>query len=137
MKKYIIVLSIFCIGIGCGGSNNEPDAGTKVAEEKKEARVEEAKEQSEAVNPDYQKGLELVAQSDCLTCHKIEETLTGPAYRAVAERYEATEQVIDTLSDKIIKGGAGKWGPVPMSAHPQISKEDATTMVKYILSLKK
>jgi cytochrome c len=44
--------------------------------------------------------------------------------------------VLDTLSDKIIKGGGGRWGAVPMTPHPQVSKEDATTMVKYVLSLK-
>ena len=41
------------------------------------------------------------------------------------------------LAGKIINGGQGNWGEVPMSAHPQISQADAEEMVKYILTIKK
>jgi cytochrome c len=43
---------------------------------------------------------------------------------------------IQLLADKIINGGSGVWGEVPMQAHSQMSKEDATEMVNFILSLK-
>ncbi len=88
-------------------------------------------------NPDYAKGLALVGQSDCLTCHKISDKLIGPSYKDVAAKYEATEENMAMLAGKIIKGGKGVWGEIPMTPHPQISEADAKQMVKYIMLLKK
>lgn len=87
-------------------------------------------------NPDYKKGLALVATNDCLTCHKIDEKLTGPAYRDVANKYENTPENVTKLADKIIKGGSGNWGTVPMTPHPSVTEADAQQMVKYILLLR-
>ncbi len=90
-----------------------------------------------SANPDYQKGLELVAKSDCLTCHKINEQSTGPAYSEVAAKYAgAADTTITRIAAKIISGGAGNWGAVPMTPHPQVSQTDAEQMMKYILLLK-
>jgi len=61
----------------------------------------------------------------------------GPAYQDVANKYTASPAVIDTLANKVIKGGSGHWGDVPMSPHPALAMDDAREMVKYILSLKK
>lgn len=83
-----------------------------------------------------EKGSELIAKSDCLTCHKVKEKLVGPAYTAVAEKYPLTDANINYLSEKIIKGGSGVWGQIAMTPHPAISKADAADMVRYILSLK-
>lgn len=87
-------------------------------------------------NPDYQKGLELVAKSDCLTCHKADSKLVGPSYKEVANKYESTPENISKLAATIIKGGKGNWGEVPMTPHPTLSQEDAEAMVKYVLLLK-
>lgn len=87
-------------------------------------------------NPDYDAGLNLVAQSDCFTCHKLREPLTGPPYGEIAKKYPATPENISMLADKILKGSTGVWGQIPMIAHPDIKKEDAEKMVKYILLLK-
>jgi len=90
-------------------------------------------------NPDYQKGLALVANPDnnCLTCHKVDEKLTGPSYRDVANKYaNEPETIIPYLAGKIIKGGSGTWGEIPMTPHSGLSQEDAEAMVKYILLLK-
>lgn len=78
----------------------------------------------------------LIQKSDCLACHNVSKKIVGPAYKNVAAKYEVTDTNIETLADKIINGGAGVWGAVPMSPHPGISKADAKEMVKYILSLK-
>jgi cytochrome c len=85
-------------------------------------------------NPDYQKGLTLVAGRDCLSCHAVNEKLLGPSYRSIANKYDSS--AVTTLAQKIIKGGQGVWGQVPMTAHPQVSQADAEQMVKYILLLK-
>ncbi len=127
MKKTLVILSLGCIVIGCGDNK---DAKQEPAQETK------AEAPAPAVDPDIEKGGDLVAKSDCLTCHRVAEKLVGPSYQSVAERYQLTDQVLDTLSDKIIKGGAGRWGAIAMTPHPQVSKEDAKAMVKYVLSLK-
>ena len=105
--------------------------------------AEEKKEEAPAVNditknPDYQKGLELIAKSDCLTCHNVTDKINGPAYQDVATKYaNAGDTIVAHLANKIISGGSGVWGEIPMIPHPAISKEDAESMVKYILLLKK
>ena len=93
---------------------------------------------SENMSPEEEKGLNLVAKNDCLGCHKINEQLQGPAYMQVAQRYkDSPSYIVDTLADKIIRGGSGRWQTaVQMTPHPNLSKDDAQAMVKYILSLK-
>ena len=131
MKKLIVILSFSCLVISCGGSDSN---ATK--EDSKEEAKDVAAEPA-AKSADYQKGLELVAKSDCFTCHDVSQKKVGPAYKDVAAKYQASDEVIETLADKVIKGGAGAWGQIPMTPHAQLSKEDAKTMVKYILELKK
>ncbi|MDB5190994.1 MAG: hypothetical protein JWQ96_557 [Segetibacter sp.] len=89
-----------------------------------------------AKDPDVERGLQLVANSDCLSCHKISEPMTGPSYKAIANKYQDNSENISSLVKKIIIGGSGVWGQVMMTPHPQVSKQDAETMVKYIFSLK-
>lgn len=89
-------------------------------------------------HPDYQKGLTLVTKNKCLTCHAIDETITGPPYREVAKKYASyPDTIVSHLAGKIISGGNGVWGEIFMTPHPDVSKEEAETMVKYILLLKK
>lgn len=119
----------------CGGSESGPPAadekGNDAASVKTKAAVEDPSQRAV-----YDKGLALVAKSDCLTCHKVEEQMTGPSYRAIAEKYAgAPNDAISALAGKIIKGGVGNWGNVPMTPHPAISQDDAETMVRYILAL--
>ena len=125
MKQYALILSLSLFFIACGG--NEPSTADK-KEEPKTPPVTE--------NPDYQKGLALIAKSDCFTCHKLREASTGPAYGEVAKKYDNTEANQSMLADKVIKGGQGVWGEIPMAAHPALSKEDAIQMVKYVLLLR-
>ncbi|MCF6141252.1 c-type cytochrome [Flavobacterium sp. K77] len=82
-------------------------------------------------------GEKLIAKSDCVGCHKIDKKLIGPSYLDIAKKYPLNDKNVAYLSGKIIKGGSGVWGAVPMSAHGSIKKEDAKSMAKYILSLKK
>jgi cytochrome c len=90
-----------------------------------------------STNPDYQKGKELIAKNDCLTCHKIDEKLIGPSYREVANKYAGTsDTVVAHLAHKVMKGGTGVWGQVAMAAHPNLSEGDATALVKYIMLMK-
>lgn len=131
MKKYFVAITLMAFAAACS-SNPE-----KKEEKPAEAAASPAPANDMASNPDYEKGLTLVAKSDCLTCHKVSEKLTGPSYKEVAAKYEGTEENITMLANKIIKGGQGVWGAIPMTPHPTISEDDAKQMVKYILLLKK
>jgi cytochrome c len=82
-------------------------------------------------------GLDLVRKSDCITCHRIEGELPGPSFTDIAGKYELNTSNIDKLSKKIISGGNGVWGQIPMTPHPSLPEDDAKAMVKYILLLKK
>jgi len=129
MKKYVLAALTLAVIVACNNSES-PKPATDAPKE--------ASETSISSNPDYKKGLALVAKSDCLTCHKVDEAINGPSYRQVAEKYaDQGSDVIPMLADKIIKGGSGNWGSIPMLPHPSLSKDDAEAMVKYILLLKK
>ena len=88
-----------------------------------------------ATAPEIEDGKALIAKLDCLACHKTDTKLVGPAYTAVAEKYPQNQTSVDTLTKKIIKGGKGVWGPVPMAPHPTVAPADAGKMIKYILTL--
>lgn len=82
-------------------------------------------------------GKNLIEVSDCKACHTMNETIVGPAFTAIAEKYQNKPNEVTRLAGKIITGGAGVWGNEHyMNAHPQLSKEQTMIMVKYILSLK-
>jgi len=130
MKKVLFILTTAVILMACGGGSTE--AG-KVAATAATTTTGNALSD----NPDYQKGLALVAGSDCLTCHKTSEKNIGPAYKDVAAKYENTEENVKMLAAKVIKGGSGNWGAIPMTPHPQLKQEDVEQMIKYILLLKK
>jgi cytochrome c len=87
------------------------------------------------ITPSYNFGQALVAKSDCKACHQINAKSVGPSFIQVAKRYQGQKTAVAKLANKIIVGGGGVWGEHSMSAHPQISNDDATEIVKYILSL--
>ncbi len=137
MKKTLIAFSLLVAMASCGNNENkgtEANAGT----EANTGTAANGGDQTADVSnhPDYKKGLALIGQSDCLGCHKVTEKMTGPSYKEVAERYAGKPGIEDSLAGKIIKGGSGVWGDQMMTAHPNLSQEDAVAMVKYILLLK-
>ncbi len=82
-------------------------------------------------------GEKLINKSDCVGCHHKLNKIIGPSYVEIAKKYPENEKNVNYLADKIIKGGTGVWGTMPMSAHPNIKKDEAKLMAKYILSLNK
>ena len=132
MKKLIVPLAAVLLLAACG------DSGEKKQTESKETTSSTPPADDPSSDPDYKKWLALIAKSDCLTCHKVDEPLTGPTYRAVANKYAGMpDTIISHLAGKVITGGSGVWGTVAMTPHPTLPKEDAEAMVKYILKLKK
>ena len=76
----------------------------------------------------------LAKSKNCLSCHAVDKKVVGPAYRDIAKKYTAKDEAM--LAEKVIKGGKGVWGPVPMPPNPAVSPADAEKLVKWILSLK-
>lgn len=71
----------------------------------------------------------------CYSCHDVNGARIGPPLRAVAGLYRTDPQAVDKLTQKIIHGGGGVWGPTPMIAHPQLDEAEARAMVEAILKL--
>ena len=84
---------------------------------------------------EFSAGLRLINNSDCRSCHQLDKKSVGPAYLDVAAKYKNDASAPEALASKIIKGGGGVWGDHVMAAHPQISQQNAATMVSYILGL--
>jgi len=148
MKKTFIILSLSALIAGCGGSKNSnvnsdstsatnQGAAAHQSEAAQETTVTKTGAEKTGGVSSNSKGAQLIAKSDCLTCHKEDTKLIGPAYADVAKKYKNDDATVDSLANKVIKGGSGKWGDVPMTPHPQLSMDDAKEMVKYVLSLKK
>ena len=132
MKKYFVSASLLLLLAACGGNNTDQ----KATDDKQAAPAVTAATDNSS-NPDYQKGLALVVASNCTTCHKVNEKLIGPAYQDVATKYAGVDTAVTHLAKKVISGGSGVWGPIPMTPHPELSQADAEQMVKYVLLLKK
>jgi cytochrome c len=127
-KTSAIILSLGLLVAACGSGGGANSSATK----------DTASAAATAAND---KALALIGASDCTTCHKIHQeagvSSTGPAYNLVAAKYSpAADTTIDRLVKKIITGGSGVWGTIPMTGHPALKEADVRLMVQYILTLK-
>ncbi len=81
------------------------------------------------------KGMKMIQTLDCKSCHGEYKKSIGPAFYAVSVKYKGDKSALERLTKKVISGGKGVWGEVPMAPHPTLSTEDASEIVKYILSM--
>ena len=79
---------------------------------------------------------DLAKQKNCLACHAADKKVIGPAYKDVAAKYAGQKDASDKLAQKIIKGGSGVWGAVPMPANPQVNEADAKALATWIMGIK-
>ena len=79
---------------------------------------------------------DLAKQKNCMACHAVDKKLVGPSFKDVAAKYAGQKDAVDKLVQKVIKGGSGAWGPVPMPANPQVSQAEAKQLVQWILTQK-
>ena len=78
----------------------------------------------------------LATAKNCMACHAVDKKLVGPAYKDVAKKYAGDKTAADKLAAKIMKGGSGVWGAVPMPANPQVSDAEAKKLAAWVLSQK-
>ena len=77
----------------------------------------------------------LADKKNCLACHAINEKVLGPSMKEIAAKYAGDAKAPDMLAGKILKGGVGAWGQVPMPAN-DVTADEAKTLVAWVLSLK-
>jgi len=80
--------------------------------------------------------LALATSKNCMSCHAVERKVLGPSFKDIAAKYKDDKGAASTLATKIIKGGSGVWGPVPMPANNQVSEADAKKLAAWVLSAK-
>jgi len=143
--QYAAVIAVAGVFYACGSAPAEPAKPISVNQNPQIGVPQPEVPATPATNADgtpvkvdtkalADKGKTLIAGSDCFACHQEKEKLVGPAYSDVAKKY--TEADIPLLTKKIIDGGAGTWGDIPMAPHTGLAKADAEAMVHYILSVK-
>ena len=79
---------------------------------------------------------DLAKAKNCMACHATDKKLVGPAYKDVAAKYAGQKDAVDKLAQKIIKGGSGVWGPVPMPPNANVSEAEAKTLAAWVLTVK-
>jgi len=79
---------------------------------------------------------DLAQKKNCMSCHAVDRKVLGPSFKDVAAKYKDDKGAVDMLATKIMKGGSGVWGPVPMPANNQVSEADAKKLAAWVLSTK-
>ena len=87
-----------------------------------------------AVSPPALADMALATTKNCMACHAVDKKLVGPSYKDIATKYSGQADAVDKLASKVVKGGSGVWGPVPMPANAQINDADAKKLVTWILA---
>jgi cytochrome c len=80
--------------------------------------------------------MELAKDKHCLSCHAMDKKVVGPSYLDVAAKYSKDPMAKERLALKIMKGGSGVWGIIPMPANPQVNPQEAQALAAWVLQLK-
>ena len=78
----------------------------------------------------------LAQAKNCMSCHAMDKKLVGPSYKDVAAKYNGQKDAVDKLAVKILKGGSGVWGPVPMPANAQVNEAEAKKLAAWVMTVK-
>lgn len=89
-----------------------------------------------AVSTPAMADLALATAKNCMACHAVDKKVVGPSFKEVAAKYAGQKDAADKLASKVMKGGSGVWGPVPMPENKQVSADDAKKLVTWILGQK-
>lgn len=135
-KSFIIIASVFALACNNASDKSAAKSGPDSPSTASSTTAPKDEIPPGLTQEEYDNAINLIATSDCLTCHKVDEKVTGPSYKEVSQKYESTDANIDMLAHKVIKGGSGVWGQAMMTPHDTLSLDHAKTMVKYILALK-
>lgn len=87
-----------------------------------------------AETPSYEQVSPILQQNACLACHQVDNKVVGPAYKEVAEKYKDDPANAEILAKHIKEGSSGVWGAVPMPPNVNISDEDITVVVDWLMA---
>ena len=76
-----------------------------------------------------------ITSRQCLACHQIDKPSVGPAYLDVALKYRGRGDAAEYLKGKLMTGGVGAWGEIPMPAQSAVTDDEADAIVKAVLGL--
>lgn len=79
---------------------------------------------------------DLAQKKNCMACHAVDKKLVGPSFKEVAAKYASDKEAAGKLATKIVKGGTGVWGQIPMPANPQVSEAEAKQLATWVLGTK-
>jgi cytochrome c len=130
MKRLFIALSAVVLLTACGGEDKKP------TEAQATAPAPAAPEVKPPMVTTEEKALELIASKGCVACHALDKKVIGPAYIDVSNKYDATPELLYKLTQKVLMGGKGVWGEIPMPPNKNLNFTEAKLIVAYVLSLK-
>ncbi len=87
------------------------------------------------ISPMARADMALAQKKNCMACHAMDKKLVGPSYEDVAAKYAKDKKAADMLAEKIIKGGKGNWGEIPMPPNA-VTAEEAKKLAVWILAVK-
>jgi len=79
---------------------------------------------------------DLAKAKNCMSCHAVASKVVGPAFKDIAAKYAGQKDAENKLVGKVLKGGSGSWGAVPMPSNPQVTEAESRTLIKWVLALK-
>lgn len=76
----------------------------------------------------------LALKRGCTACHAMDKKVLGPSLSQIAAKYKDHPNYLPLLVNKVKNGGSGVWGVMPMPPHKNISDEDISTIVTWIVT---
>jgi len=139
MKKLLLLIALFGFFAyamtSCGSKQENAESNDEEAYGEYETADQGGEQEQASVEEMIKQGQALADASDCKTCHHATNKIIGPAHTEVAKKYDFTQANVTYLAGKIINGGSGVWGEIPMTPHVDMSQADAEKMAIYVLSL--
>ncbi|HEY1043302.1 MAG TPA: c-type cytochrome [Telluria sp.] len=78
---------------------------------------------------------DLAKAKNCMACHAVDKKLVGPSFKEIATKYAGQKGMDAKLAAKIIQGGSGAWGAMPMPPNA-VSQQEAKTLATWVLAQK-
>ena len=88
----------------------------------------QARTEADNKGVDAKAAVALLGKYSCTACHGVNQKIVGPGFTDIAKKYPGQAAY---LQDKIVKGGSGVWGPIPMPAQT-IPAADARTLAQWL-----
>lgn len=78
-------------------------------------------------------GLAMMRTNNCFNCHAFNSKVIGPSFNDIVQKYPATAANISLVAKRVKEGSNGVWGKVPMPTHPELSPQQAQTIVEWLM----